>query len=356
MSGERRVSPENLAGLVSGILEKYGMPKPDAEITADHLVRANLRGVDTHGVIRLKGYLSRIEAGGNNPKANVRIISETPTSAVMDGDNALGQVGGRKAMELAVKKAESSGMCLVAMRNCNHYGMAAYYSMMAIEKDMIGLSMTNVLACMAPTGGAAGRFGNNPICVAFPCGQEPPVVIDFAASKSSWGKAMVCNQTGDPLPEGCFTDAEGTPTRDAAKFLDGGTLLPIAEHKGYGIALGISLLTVLLSDGPFDTEIPHLYKKLNEAGQNSYVMGAVKISSFVDVQRFKDRIDGIVRMMRDTPRAPGIARIYLPGEIEYETEKERKENGIPLNAEMTSELVSLAKKLEMDPASYSFLE
>jgi LDH2 family malate/lactate/ureidoglycolate dehydrogenase len=320
------------------------MPAADAGVTAEHLVTANLRGVDTHGVIRLSGYIKRIQAGGNNPKPKIRILRQTDNTAVLDGDNSLGQVGGKQAMELAIEKAQKAGIGLVTMRNSNHYGMAGYYALLAVQQDMIGLSMTNVLASMAPTGGVTKGLGNNPICFAFPADTEPPVVVDFATSKSSWGKALLCAQSGEPLPEDCFTDADGKPTLSAAAFLDGGTLLPIAEHKGYGLALAISLLTGLLADGGFDTELPHLYKELDKPGANSFAMGAIKIENFVPTRNFKRRMDSIIRHLRSTRTIPGVERIYLPGEIEHEREQEQKELGVLLSSEMMEELEDLARE------------
>lgn len=344
-----RVFPDDLHSLVSEILQFHGMKEEDAGITADHLVAANLRGVHTHGVIRLAGYIKRIQAGGNNPRPRIKVVRQTENSALMDGDNSLGQVGGKRAMELAIDKAQKHGIGLVTMRNSNHYGMAGYYALLAAQRDMIGFSMTNVLASMAPAGGVSKRLGNNPISFAFPTAAEPPVVVDFATSKSSWGKALLCAQSGEPLPEDCFTDAEGKATRIAAAFLDGGTLLPIAGHKGYGLALAISLLTGLLADGDFDTDLPHLYKELDKPGANSFTMGAVRIDSFVPAARFKQRLDSIVQQVRTTPTAPGVARVYVPGEIEHEKEQEQKAYGILFNSEMIQELIDLAREAGTKP-------
>ncbi|OFX13417.1 MAG: hypothetical protein A2Z18_01480 [Armatimonadetes bacterium RBG_16_58_9] len=350
-----RVSEKELRELAAAVLEAHGVPPEDAMITAAHLVAANLRGVDTHGVIRLKGYIQRIESGGNNPRANIKVVRDTQMTAVMDGDNSLGQVGGYRAMELAIRKAEHAGIGVVAMRGSNHYGMAAYYAMMPLVHDMIGISMTNVLACMAPTGGTAARVGNDPMSIAFPAGEEPPVVLDMAASKSSWGKAIVCAQKGEPLPEGCFQDKRGAPTLDGNAFLDGGTLTPIADHKGYGLALAISIMCGLLADGAFDTALPHLYKKLGEPGGNSFFMMAMKLDNFVPADHFKGRMDETIREIRSTPKTPAVSRIYLPGEIEHETERERKKHGVPVNRALGDELVSLAGEAGIGESTYGFL-
>lgn len=358
MTAEKQtcVCAEDLQKLVAAILEACNVRREDALVISAHLVTANLKGVETHGVVRLKGYTDRIEAGGNNPKPDIRIVRETPIIAVVDGDNSLGQVGGHMAMELAIKKAEKQGIGMVAMKNSNHYGMAAYYSMMPLTYDMIGISMTNVLACMAPAGGVTPMIGNDPISIAFPTWEEPPVVLDIATSKSSWGKALVCKQKGEPLPEDCFLDMNGNPTLDPDAFLNGGTLLPIAGHKGYGLALTISIMCGLLSDGLFDTDLPHLYKEMDKPGGNSFLMLAMKIDSFIPADHFKQRLDETVRMIRSTKCAQGIDRVYLPGEIEHETERQRREHGIPLNQALASELKSLARRASCDPSVYRFLQ
>ena len=354
-AGIIKAPAEDLRELVIAVLQAYEVPAADARVTADHLVQASLRGVESHGFVRLKGYVERIKAGGNNPRPEMRVVKETSISAVVEGDNSLGQVGGKWAMGLALKKARADGIGMVAMRNSNHYGMAAYYSMMAVAEGMIGFSATNVLACMAPTGGVEARIGNDPISVALPAEEEPAVVLDIATSKSSWGKALVCLNKNEPLPADCFQDAQGRPTLDAAAFLDGGTLLPIAEHKGYGMSLCISLLCGLLADGAFDTELPHLYKKLGEPGANSFLMGAVQVDLFIPASHFKERMDSIIRLVRSTRCGKGVSRVYLPGEIEHETEQQRKKDGIPLNKELAEELIAVAEQAHLERSLYSFL-
>ena len=349
------VTAEQLELLITAIYRACGVPDEDARITAEHLVRCDLRGVETHGLIRMKLYVDRIRAGGLNPNAEIKTVRETSFSAVLDGDACMGQVGGTRSMELAIEKAEQTGIGVVAMRNSNHYGMASYYSMMPLPRDMIGISVTNVIACMAPTGGTAPRYGNNPFSIAFPTGKELPVVLDFATSTSSWGKVAVCKQKGEPLPEGCFLDKNGLPTIDPDAFLAGGTLLPIAGYKGYGIGLCISLMCNLLSGNRFDTELGHLYNEKDVPGENAFMMVAMKIDAFSDVTVFKDKIDEIINKIHTTPRAPGIDRIWLPGEIEHVCEKKRRAEGIPINRAMAAELVETAKATGVDSALYDFI-
>ena len=344
-----RVPGEKLFELAKGILTSAGVPDQDAADTANCLITANLRGVDTHGVIRLKVYTDRLRAGGNNPTPDVQTVRDTPTSAVIDADNALGPVGGARAMRLAMEKAAAAGVGMVAVRRGNHYGPAGHYAMMATEQDMIGVSMTNVLASMPPTGGRQALVGNNPVAIAIPAGEEPPVVLDIATSLSSWGKVFACAQSGEPLPANCYLDSDGNPTLDPADILGGGgCLLPIASYKGYGMALVISVLTGLLADGLFDPDIPHPYNFLDKGGENAFFQAAVRVDQFADVAHFKARMDETIRLVRHSPRAPGADRIYLPGEKEHETFSERSTNGIPLNAKMAEELKALAAQAGVD--------
>jgi len=331
-----------LSSLCTKIQISFGIPEKDAEIVSDCLVESNLMGIDTHGVIRLKFYMDRIKAGGNNPTPNIKILRENACTALIDADNALGPVGGKQAMETAIKKADSAGIGVVVICNCNHYGPAGYYSRMALPHDMIGVSMTNVLASMPPTGGAKARIGNNAYSISFPTQYEPPVVVDGATSLASWGKLFLCAQKGEDLPDGCYVDSNGNLTVKPEDVLDGGSLLPFAEHKGYGIAVAIELLTGMLANSALDHKIPHPYKKLDEPGRNSFFMAALRIDNFTDPQCFKQRMDKWIRFIHSTPKAEGAEAIWLPGEKEISTRQKRLVEGIPLNKQMVDELKTLA--------------
>jgi len=344
MSEETCVRHEWLRGISNDIQMAFGVPAGDAEVVSNCLVEANLMGLDTHGVIRLKLYMERIPAGGNNPTPDLRLIEDHPSTALLDADRALGPVGAQKGMDLAIEKASKTGIGLVLVRNGNHYGPAGYYARMAVPHDMIGVSMCNVLASMPPTGGAEGRVGNNPYAVAVGAGEEFPVVVDGATSKSSWGKVLLCAQTGRPLPEDCYLDSDGNMTLDPQAVMDGGCLLPFAGHKGYGIASAIALLTGMLAGAAVDHDVPHPYKFLDKSGDNSFLMAAVRVAQFTDVDAFKKRMDEWIRMIRDTRKAPGVDRIWLPGEKEFVEREKRLAQGIPLNENMIEELRSLAKE------------
>ena len=338
------IDHESLHRLCTSIQIGFGVPKSDAEVVSDCLVEANLMGLDTHGIIRLKPYMDRIKASGNNPLPNICIVKDSLCSALMDADNALGPVGGKRAMEMAVKKATSTGIGIVVIRNCNHYGPAGYYARMALKHEMIGISMTNVLASMPPTGGAEAHIGNNAYSIAFPAKDEPPVVVDGATSLASWGKVFLCAQEGSDLPDGCYVDNNGSLTVNPQDVINGGSLLPYAGHKGYGIAVAIELLTGMLADTFLDHEILHPYKELTKPGMNTFFMSAIRISNFIAPERFMIRMDEWIRSVRAIRKSEGVDRIWLPGEKEFVTRNQRLIDGIPLNTIMISELEALTKE------------
>jgi len=344
MTQETRVEHTWLRGLTTRIQMAFGVAEDQAETVTACLVEANLMGLDTHGVIRLKFYMDRVREGGNNLDPDIRRVRDNPSTALLDADQALGPVGGRTAMDLAIEKAADTGIALVLVRNCNHYGPAGHYARMALAHDMIGLSITNVLASMPPTGGAEARVGNNAYAIAIGAGEEPPVVVDGATSKSSWGKLFLCAQQGEELPRDCYVDSTGAVTLDPQAVFDGGGLLPFAGHKGYGIAVAIALLTGMLAGSDLDHDIPHPYKHPDKAGANTFAMGAVRIDRFVDLADFKKRMDEWIRFVRNTPKAPGVNRVWLPGEREMVTRQERLDAGIPVPVAMMEELEALARE------------
>lgn len=329
------------------VLVAAGVRPQEAALIADCLVYANLRGVDTHGVIRLKFYLQRIAAGGDNPNATITLIRETSATVLYDADNAFGPVAGVLAMDTAIAKARDAGIAAAVIRNANHFGAAAYYAQRPLREGMIGVCTTNVVASMPPPGGRAARVGNSPIAFAFPSGDEPPVIFDAATSVAPWGALIEAKLRGELLPADSFLDREGKFTRDPQAVLDGGFLVPIAGHKGFGLSLSIGLLTGLLAGGLFDTDIRYPYGDVSIPGSNSFLMLALRVDHFVPLEEYTRRVDEVVRLLRATPTAQGIDRVLLPGQREYETARERSRAGIPLSAELVKELRGLARSVNV---------
>lgn len=339
------VSPDVLLDFCASCFEKRGLTTEDAQVTAENLVFANLRGVDSHGVIRLKVYLDRLQAGGFKAQTRPQVVSEGDAFAVIDAGHGLGQVAGVSAMKLAIVKAAKAGVGLVAVRNSNHFGAAAFYALKAVESGMIGLAATNAGPTMAPTGGREGRLGNNPVSVVIPADQSPPIVLDMATGAAAWGKIFVAQQENKRIPTTWALDKHGVPTDDPNAAAQGGLIQPFGGYKGYGLSLLIDIFTGVLSGGGFSTHVKTLYQNLDSPSQVAQTFAAVRIEAFMPLTEFRRRVDEIIQLMHGCPAASGVDRIYVPGEIEHETEQRRRREGIPINPALKEELGGLAAKL-----------
>ena len=325
------------------VLEKLGVPEEEAVITANTLVTANLRGVDTHGILRLTLYAARLKGGAMAPAVNLTTEKETVATALLDGHDGIGQVISYRAMELAIRKAKEAGVSYVAVRRSNHFGTAAYYAMMALPQDMIGITLTNASPRLAPTGGVERLFGNNPWSVAVPAGKRLPVVLDMANSLVAAGKIRVLQKEGKPIPEGWALNKYGEPTTDAAEAMNG-ILLAIGGYKGYGITLMVDLLTGVLADSNYGPRVKGLDQDVDPAGTAHSFM-AVNLSAFTDAAAFKARMDSYIDEIKSSGKARGADEIYLPGELEYRKVQERMEKGIPLQVKVAEELRTISKEL-----------
>ena len=326
-----RVSHRKLLSFVAAAFEKLGVPKEDAEIGAHALVQADLRGVDTHGVIRFSPnawYVKWLTEGSMTAKPNLRVISETASSALLDGDRGMGMVVGHRAMEMAIRKAKESGIGMVAVRNSRHYGMSAYYAMMALPHDMIGIAMTNASRQVVPTFGREARFGTNPMCFAVPTGKELPFVLDMATTTAAAGKLELAARQDKSIPPGWALDEQAQVTDDPRVAQKARKLLPLGgsreggSHKGYGLAILVEILCGVLTG---------TLTALNaDQDPRGHFFGAIRIDTFRPVNEFKRDMDRLLRELKTTPPIAGQERVYAAGEIEFETADERREHGIPL--------------------------
>jgi len=334
-------NPSQLKRFCSVILQKVEIPPAEAYLIAESLVQANLWGVDSHGVTRMAIYVKRLRKKLVNPNPMINVLRETSAMAVMDGDNGPGQVVAARAMELAIAKARESGTGLVGIRNSNHFGTAAFFTMMALRKEMIGIALSNAPATMAPWGGRSPYLGTNPISVAVPAGQELPIVLDMATSVVARGKIILAARKGECIPAGCAIDLDGEETTDAARALDG-CVLPFGGPKGSAISLLIDVLAGVLTGAAFGPHIGDLYRNMECPQCVGHMMGAIEISWFSDVEAFKNRIDGMIRELKLVPAAKGVSEVLLPGEIERRIERQREAEGIPLTPEEIDDLRGLA--------------
>jgi LDH2 family malate/lactate/ureidoglycolate dehydrogenase len=324
------------------------MPPEDAHLLAHTLVWADLRGVHSHGVMRVPEYVRRLTERGVNPAGQPRVLKDVGAALLVDGGNSMGQIGGTFAMRQAIERAGTTGVAAAALRGSNHCGAMAYYAVLALAEDMIGLAATNALPTMAPWGGLDALLGLNPLAVAIPAAEEPPLVLDISFGAAARGKIVVYHQKGLPIPEGWAFDAEGRPTTEPARALEG-LIQPIGGYKGTGLALVIGILASVLSGAGYGTEFGSAAEGAR-AGQDSQFFLALKVAAFEDAATFKRRVDGIIRQIHASRRAPGAERIYVPGELEHETAARYQREGIPLNAATLAGIVAVATRLGVDPA------
>src|SRR6267378_3142225 len=333
----------------------FGVPQEDAAQAADVLASADLRGIDSHGVARLYSYFGMLGEGHINPKPRITTVRSTLSTATIDGDNGLGLVVGPQANRIAMDMAEKAGSGWVSVRNTNHFGIAGYYVLKALERDLIGWAMTNSTTLVAPLWGAERMLGTNPIAIGFPGKEEPPIVIDMATCAAAYGKIEMARRRGEPIPEGWAIDSEGCATTNPDDMVAGGALLPLGSdrdrggHKGYSLAIMVDVLCGVLSGanwGPFTPpfalrqEIP----KRSVGHGIGHFFGALQIDGFIDRDSFKRQIDDYIRVFRATKPAPGTNGPLLPGDPERDAEKWRRENGVPLVLPVVEELRDISQK------------
>lgn len=332
-----RFKRELLIDFAVKYMEKLGVPAEHATIVANVMIEADTRNVSSHGLIRLNTYYgSRLEKGYMNPKAKLKTISETDTTLLLDGDNGLGHIASYKAMSSCIDKAKKSNVAIATVKHSNHFGIAAYYAMMALKEDMIGISMTNSQPLQAPTYGKSAILGTNPISVAAPSYREYPYVLDMATSVVPIGKIKVYEKKEEKIPLGWGIDDDGNVTDDPKQVQSGGpgALMPLGStdimrgYKGYGLALLVEILCSTLSGASTLIEVgfPH---EARESDVSHFFM-AVKIDAFRPVIDFKKQLDHTITMLKSSPKAEGQDRIYIAGEKEFDAHKFNTEKGVPL--------------------------
>jgi len=345
-AGSHRLAVGRAKQICQDMLRAAGVPAQDAELIADTLVFAELRGVSSHGLVRLGSYIRRVKLGLMNPAASPQVIQRSASTALVDGCNGFGQVVTMRAMTLAIEMAGATGAAVVGVRNSNHFGTAAYYVMAAVNVGMIGLVLSNSAPAMAPWGGAVAMIGTNPLAVGIPAGDEPPVVLDMATSAVARGRIRVAAKKGERIPEGWALNNMGKPTTDPQEAL-AGTLLPASGPKGYGLALVIDVLSGILTGSGYGGAVRSL-DDMSGPVRAGHLVAAINVQDFTNVQGFKAEVDTFTREIRKCPKAPGVDRIYLPGEIESEAASRLSEEGITVSDAVAADLKSLGAELGVD--------
>ena len=345
-----------LREFASGIFKKMGCSPPDASLAADVLLRSDLRGIDSHGVARLSGYVRLWEAGRINTAPTIKITHETPSTAVVDGDKGLGLVVAPKAMGIAIGKAKTCGTGWVAVKNSNHFGIAGYHAMMALAHDMIGLSMTNASPLVAPTFSTERLLGTNPICIAIPAGTQPPFVADFATTTAANGKLEILQRKNEKAPLGWVQDREGRPTTDAFGVKEGGSLMPLGSdrehgsHKGYSLGAWVDIFSGVLSGANYGPWVPPFVSFLappaDPVGEGiGHFVGAMRVDAFRPMEDFKKHMDNWIARFRKAQPVAGQEGVVIPGDPEREQEKIRAREGIALNKKVVEDLKEIADRL-----------
>lgn len=352
-------SEKNLRHFTEQVFLKMGCPGQDAQLAADVLLRSDLRGIDSHGVARLSGYVRLWEKKRINATPNVRIVHETPTTATIDGDAGLGLVVAPFAMKVAIEKARTYGSGWVSVKNSNHFGIAGYHALMAVEQDMVGISMTNASPLVAPTYSSERLLGTNPMCYAFPAGAYPPVVVDMATAAAANGKLEIAQRSGQAIPGGWVQDSQGQTSTDPHQLKQGGSLLPLGSdkdhgsHKGYGLGATVDILSAVLSGANYGPWVPpfvaFLEPSTHPVGEGiGHFLGAMRVDGFRPLEDFKSHMDNWISRFKSAATVDPDKKVVIPGEPEYAFEGERIREGIPLIDAVVKDLNELAVKLGIE--------
>src|SRR5215469_14994491 len=344
-----RIPAERIEIFITGAFVAAGLPEADAQTLAKLMVEADLRGSDTHGVIRLPLYVRRIRAGGVNANPNIRLISDRPSAALIDGDNGMGHLVMKRAAELAIEKAKATGIGWVGARMSNHAGPASLYVTMPLAHDMIGLYFAvGSNNHLPPWGGGENLLGTNPMAVAVPAQDEPAIVLDMAPTVAAYGKVRLKAQRGEQMPVGWMIDRDGKPLTDP-KRADEGYLLPIGDYKGYGLSLIIGLLAGALNRAALGRDVIDFVKETGKATNTGHAIAAISVDAFMPAAEFKRNVDQVIRDIRNSQRLPGVERIYLPGEQSHAKLMDRRAHGIPMPKALRDNLDTLARDLNIAP-------
>jgi len=349
---------EILKEFIVQVFTRMGCPGDQAQTAADVLITADLRGIDSHGVARLSGYVHLWESGRVKVDPDLKVVHETPSTATVDGDGGLGLVVAPAAMQIAIEKAEKSGTGWVAVKHSNHFGIAGYHAMLALKRDMVGISMTNASALVAPTFSAERMLGTNPIAVAVPAGKQPPFVADFATTPAAYGKVEIQMRKGEDVPRGWIQDAAGNPTTDAFAAKKGGAMLPLGSdrehgsHKGYCLSAIVDIFSAVFSGANYGPWAPPFLSYLPPADEAvgegiGHFFGAMRIDAFRPAEAFKRHMDRWIERFRKTKPVAGQERVLIPGDPERELYQARLEQGIPLLDPVVEDLRSVGEKFNI---------
>lgn len=331
---------------VSNLFEKAGLPAKDARMVAESLIQSDLRGIDSHGVVRTDIYMQRLEAGMINTKGNMNVNMDGPIT-VLDGQNHFGAIVGNKALDLTLDATKKHGASIVGVKGSNHFGTCAYYLLRAMKENIITLIMSNASQTMPPTGGIRPFLGTNPFSIGIPAGKYDPFILDMATSVVARGKIIFAAQKGESIPETWAIDKYGNPTTDSQAALEG-SVLPMGGAKGYAISMFIDILCGVLTGAGFGKHVNNMYENWQEPQNVGHFFIGIDISKFMPIDQFKARLDQYFDEIKAEPVAPGIQEILIPGEIESRCTKRRMVEGIELPLKVEEELLKWGRRYNVD--------
>ena len=348
-----------LAEFSKSIFNQMGCSDEDAGLATKVLLSADLRGIDSHGVARLSGYVRLWEADRINSRPDIQVVHETMSTAVVDGDQGLGLVVAPAAMRIAIEKASKCGTGWVAVRNSNHFGIAGQHAMMALEEDMIGIAMTNASPLVAPVNSIERLLGTNPICVAIPAGKQPPFVADFATTTAANGKLEILQRKNQLAPSGWIQTRGGESSTNPDELKSGGALIPLGSdkehgsHKGYCLGAWVDIFSAVLSGANYGPWVPPFVSFLappaDPVGKGiGHFFGAMRIDAFRPASEFKSHMDNWITRFRNAKTIDGADRVLIPGDPERESEAIRLKDGIPLNEKVVVDLKALGEKYKIN--------
>lgn len=348
----------DLTKWVASVFMAKGFSESHAHQAAEVLVAADLRGIDSHGVARLIGYLRLIDKGRLNPRPNLKITRETPSTANIDADSGVGLISAPYAMKIAIEKAKSCGSGWVAIHNSNHFGIAGYHAMMALEHDMIGFALTNASPLVTPANGLERMLGTNPICIAIPAMEEPPFILDMATSAASNGKLEIAERKNKPIPHGWVLQEDGSQSQNPADLKNNGYMIPLgsdtehSDYKGYGLSAAVDILSGVLSGANYGPWVPPFVAFLeplsNLPGKGiGHFVGAWRIDAFREAAEFKKDMDLWIKRFRETKKRNPDIPVLIPGDPERMHQKSRSKEGIPVIQPVLNNLMSISSELNL---------
>lgn len=346
------ITKEKEQGLIKSILTKLDISEKDAKIIADVLVSADLRGISSHGLGRLPVYSKRLNLGLIEKDPDIKILDEGKAVSIIDGQNGMGQLATLVATKECIKKSKEFGVSVVGIRNTNHFGIAAYYSMLMSQEGLIGIVMTNTSPLMAPFGGVEAKLGSNPITISIPADKHADIVLDMATSNAARGKLEIAVRNNQDIPDSWAITKDGERTTNPKEGLEG-TLLPIGGPKGYGLAVIIDILSGLLTGASYSDNVGALFETDKTQNLGAIIIG-LDVSRFMDLSEFTKKIDVYIEDFKNSKKAKGVKEIFMPGEIEFLNEVRNLENDISISDGLYKDVIELGEKVNLDLREYFY--